>query len=146
MNKMRKTIIFDLALVSTLLFSLFQQSFISKSNGELRKVHIIAHRGASGYAPENTIAAFDKALEIKTDYIEIDVQRSKDGKLVIIHDHKVDRTTNGTGYVRDLTYEQLKRLDAGSWNGPQFSGEKIPSFEEILDRYHGKIGILIELK
>jgi glycerophosphoryl diester phosphodiesterase len=106
----------------------------------------VAHRGATGYAPENTIAAFDKGVEMKADYIEIDVQRSKDGELVIIHDNTVDRTTDGTGYVKDLTFEQIRSLDAGSWKGEQFTGEKIPTFDEILDRYHGKTGILIELK
>lgn len=130
----------------TLLFSPFLQAFATETTGELRQVDIVAHRGASGYAPENTIAAFDKAVEMKADYIEIDVQRSKDGELVIIHDTTVDRTTDGTGEVKDLTFEQLRALDAGSFKGEQFKGEKIPTFDEILDRYHGKTGILIELK
>lgn len=143
---MKKTIIFESTLVLTLLFSLFPQPFKVESTGELGEVEIVAHRGASGYAPENTIAAFDKAVEMNADYIEIDVQRSQDGKLVVIHDQTVDRTTNGTGNVKDLTFQQLNRLDAGSWKGIQFTGEKIPAFEEILDRYYEKIGILIELK
>ncbi|WP_071460874.1 glycerophosphodiester phosphodiesterase [Bacillus massilinigeriensis] len=130
----------------SLMLSPFQQAFASESVGELRKIDNVAHRGASGYAPENTIAAFDKAVDMKADYIEIDVQRSKDGKLVIIHDTTVDRTTNGTGAVKDLTLEQLRSLDAGSFKGPEFTGEKIPTFEEVLDRYRGKAGILIELK
>lgn len=130
----------------TLLFSPFNQSFSAETTGELRQVDNVAHRGASAYAPENTISAFDKAVEMKADYIEIDVQRSKDGELVLIHDTSVDRTTDGTGKVGDLTFEQLRNLDAGSWKGEQFTGEKIPTFDEILDRYHGKIGILIELK
>lgn len=143
---MKKTIIFESTLVLTLLFSLFPQTFKVESTGELGEVEIVAHRGASGYAPENTIAAFDKAVEMNADYIEIDVQRSQDGKLVVIHDQTVDRTTNGTGNVKDLTFQQLNRLDAGSWKGIQFTGEKIPTFEEILDRYYEKIGILIEIK
>jgi glycerophosphoryl diester phosphodiesterase len=110
------------------------------------KIDNVAHRGASGYAPENTIAAFDKAVEMKADYIEIDVQRSKDGELVVIHDTTVDRTTDGSGPVQSLTYEEIRNLDAGSWKGTEFAGEKIPTFDEILDRYHGKVGILIELK
>ncbi|CAM3927584.1 glycerophosphodiester phosphodiesterase [Mesobacillus zeae] len=130
----------------TLLLSPFQQVFAAESVGELRKFDNVAHRGASGYAPENTIAAFDKAVDMKADYIEIDVQRSKDGKLVVIHDTTVDRTTDGTGAVKDLTFEQLRSLDAGSFKAPEFAGEKIPTFEEVLDRYHGKAGILIELK
>jgi glycerophosphoryl diester phosphodiesterase len=143
---MRKTTLFGAGIAFTLLFSPFQQAFAAETTGELRQVDTVAHRGASGYAPENTIAAFDKGVEMKADYIEIDVQRSKDGELVIIHDTKVDRTTDGTGYVKDLTFEQIRSLDAGSWKGEQFKGEKIPTFDEILDRYHGKVGILIELK
>jgi glycerophosphoryl diester phosphodiesterase len=132
--------------VLTLLFNPTYQTFAAESTGEIRKVDNVAHRGASEYAPENTIAAFDKAVEMEADYIELDVQRSKDGELVIIHDKTVDRTTNGSGYVKDLTIEQLESLDAGSWMSDQFSGEKIPTFDEILDKYQGKIGILIELK
>lgn len=106
----------------------------------------IAHRGASGHAPENTMAAFDMAVKMKADYFELDVQMSKDGHLVIMHDATVDRTTNGTGRVKDLTLKELKRLDAGSWFGPEFAGEKIPTLDEVLDRYRGKIGIVIEIK
>lgn len=143
---MKKTFLIGAGLTVSLLFSPFQQALAAETTGELRKVDNVAHRGATGYAPENTIAAFDKGVEMKADYIEIDVQRSKDGKLVIIHDTTVDRTTDGTGSVKDLTFEQLRSLDAGSWKGEEFKGEKIPTFDEILDTYHGKVGILIELK
>lgn len=143
---MRKTLI-GTGFALTLLLSPFQQAFAEEpTTGELRKFDTVAHRGAAGYAPENTIAAFDKGLEMKADYIELDVQRSKDGELVVIHDTTVDRTTDGSGRVGDLTFNELRSLDAGSFKGEQFAGEKIPSFEEVLDRYHGKIGILIELK
>lgn len=143
---MKKTFLIGAGLTVSLLLSPFQQAFAAETTGELRKVDNVAHRGATGYAPENTIAAFDKGVEMKADYIEIDVQRSKDGELVIIHDTTVDRTTDGTGSVKDLTFEQLRNLDAGSWKGEEFKGEKIPTFDEILDTYHGKVGILIELK
>lgn len=143
---MKKTTLFGAGLAFTLLFSPFQQAFAAETTGELRKVDNVAHRGASGYAPENTIAAFDKGVEMKADFIEIDVQRSEDGELVIIHDTTVDRTTDGTGKVKDLTFEEIRSLDAGSWKGEQFKGEQIPTFDEILDHYHGKVGILIELK
>jgi glycerophosphoryl diester phosphodiesterase len=129
-----------------LLLSPFSQTFAAETTGEVKQVDNIAHRGATGYAPENTIAAFDKAIEMKADYIEMDIQRTKDGELVIIHDTSVDRTTDGTGYIKDLTSTQLRDLDAGSWKGEEFAGEKIPTFDEILDKYHGKIGILLELK
>ncbi|MCY8166964.1 glycerophosphodiester phosphodiesterase family protein [Bacillus spizizenii] len=115
-----------------------------------KKVDIIAHRGASGYAPENTMAAFEKALQMKADYIELDVQMSKDGELVIIHDTTVNRTTDIDSElpvaVKNLTLAELRKLDAGSFFAPQFAGERIPTFEEVLDRYKGKIGMLIELK
>jgi glycerophosphoryl diester phosphodiesterase len=145
---MNKECILGAGLALTMLFSPFQEAIAAESatTGDIRKIDNVAHRGATGYAPENTIAAFDKGVEMKADYIEIDVQRSKDGELVIIHDTTVDRTTNGTGYIKDLTFEQLRQLDAGSWKGEQFTGERIPAFDEILDRYHGKTGILIELK
>ncbi|KQL36042.1 glycerophosphodiester phosphodiesterase family protein [Psychrobacillus sp. FJAT-21963] len=144
---MSKKLLIGTGVALSLIFSPFSQAFaVEQTVGERKQVENVAHRGATGYAPENTIAAFDLAVDMKADYIEIDVQRSKDGKLVLIHDTTVDRTTDGTGKVGDLTFEQLRSLDAGSWKGEQFVGEPIPTFEEILDRYHGKIGILIELK
>ncbi|MBS4190410.1 glycerophosphodiester phosphodiesterase [Bacillus sp. FJAT-49705] len=144
---MSKKLLLSAGIAFSLFFSPFSQAFAAEPTvGERKQVENIAHRGAAGYAPENTIAAFDLAVEMKADYIEIDVQRSKDGELVVIHDTTVDRTTDGTGKVGDLTFEQLRNLDAGSWKGEQFAGELIPTFEEVLDRYHGKAGILIELK
>ncbi|MDF2066780.1 glycerophosphodiester phosphodiesterase family protein [Bacillus sp. Cr_A10] len=144
---MSKKLLIGTGVALSLIFSPFSQAFaVEQTVGERKQVENVAHRGATGYAPENTIAAFDLAVDMKADYIEIDVQRSKDGKLVLIHDTTVDRTTDGTGKVGDLTFEQLRSLDAGSWKGEQFVGEPIPTFEEILDLYHGKIGILIELK
>ncbi|MDX1805512.1 MAG: glycerophosphodiester phosphodiesterase family protein [Paenisporosarcina sp.] len=143
---MNKKTLLGTGLSLLFLFSPFTQAFAAESIGEVRKVDNIAHRGAAGYAPENTIAAFDKAIEMKADYIEMDIQRTKDGELVIIHDTSVDRTTEGSGYIKDLTLNELRSLDAGSWKGTEFAGEKIPTFDEILDKYHGKIGILLELK
>ncbi|WP_461179100.1 glycerophosphodiester phosphodiesterase [Virgibacillus ainsalahensis] len=118
----------------------------SENSGKPRDVANVAHRGASGHAPENTMAAFQKAFEMKADYIEIDVQMTADGELIAIHDTTVDRTTDGAGFVGDFTLEEIQALDAGSWFGEAFVGEQIPTFEEILDEYRGKIGILIELK
>ncbi|MEK3856271.1 glycerophosphodiester phosphodiesterase [Cytobacillus sp. FSL H8-0458] len=144
---MNKKLLIGTGVAFSLLFSPISQAFAAEpATGERKQVDNIAHRGATGYAPENTVAGFDLAVDMKADYIEIDVQRSKDGELVVIHDTTVDRTTDGTGKVRDLTFDYLRSLDAGSWKGEQFAGEPIPTFEEILDRYHGKVGILIELK
>lgn len=93
---------------------------------------IIAHRGASKYAPENTMPAFQLANEMNADGIETDVHLTKDKIPVVIHDENVKRTTNGYGYVRDLTFSQLKELDAGSWFSDEFAGVKILSLEELI--------------
>jgi glycerophosphoryl diester phosphodiesterase len=94
--------------------------------------HIFAHRGASRYAPENTMAAFQKALELGADGIELDVQLSKDHVPVVIHDENIKRTTNGKGFVSEYTVQQLHCFDAGSWFSGQFKGERIPTLEEVL--------------
>lgn len=93
---------------------------------------VIAHRGASGHAPENTMAAFRKALALGATFIETDLQLSRDAHFVAIHDATVNRTTNGQGAVHDLTLAELRQLDAGSWFGSEFSGERIPTLEDIL--------------
>ena len=94
---------------------------------------VIAHRGASGHAPENTLAAFRRAVALGASFIETDLHLSRDARFVAIHDDTVHRTTNGQGKVHDLTLADLRRLDAGSWFGSEFSGERIPTLEEILE-------------
>ncbi|WP_191557074.1 glycerophosphodiester phosphodiesterase [Metabacillus idriensis] len=131
--------------ICMLIAVLFLKKAASKK-GAARSMLTVAHRGASGYAPENTIASYDKAIEMKADFIEIDLQVSKDGRLMVIHDDSVERTTNGKGNVRDLTFNELRKLDAGSWFHGSFAGQKIPTFDEVLDRYSEKCGLLIELK
>ncbi|MCE4956347.1 glycerophosphodiester phosphodiesterase [Macrococcoides caseolyticum] len=112
-----------------------------------QKVMNIAHRGASGYAPENTLAAYDQAVAMNADYFEIDLQLTKDGHLVSIHDTTLARTTNGHGFVGATTLSKIKALDAGSYFDPKFSNEKVPTFDEILKRYKGaRTGILVEVK
>ncbi|MNB69482.1 Glycerophosphoryl diester phosphodiesterase [compost metagenome] len=106
-----------------------------------------AHRGASAVCPENTIAAFRKGLELGATGIETDVQLSLDGGLVIIHDEGLKRTTGADGYVKDKTLSQLLELDAGSWFGPEFAGERLPVLEELLDLLKDRDTVLnIELK
>lgn len=107
---------------------------------------VIAHRGASGNAPENTLSAIKLALEQRADMIEIDVFLSKDGHIVVMHDETVNRTTNGKGKVADLTLAQLKQLDAGSWFSKQFAGEPVPTLAEVLATVQGKAQLLIEIK
>jgi glycerophosphoryl diester phosphodiesterase len=106
----------------------------------------IAHRGASSYAPENTVAAFDLALRMGVSHIELDVHCSSDGHVVVMHDDTVDRTTNGSGPVAQHTLAALQALDAGAWFGAQFAGERIPTFAEILTRYTGRVHIHTEIK
>lgn len=93
---------------------------------------IIAHRGASKYAPENTMPAFEKAMEAGADGIETDVQLTRDGIPILIHDEKLHRTTNGKGFVQDYTFAELQKLDAGSWFSEDFSGTRLLSVEELL--------------
>lgn len=106
-----------------------------------------AHRGASAVCPENTMAAFRKSLELGATGIETDVQMTKDGGLVLIHDETLNRTTTGSGYVKDKTLGEILELDAGSWFGAKFSGEQIPTLEDLLDLLQEQDTILnIELK
>ena len=99
----------------------------------------IAHRGASGYEPENTLRSFKKAIKLNSDAIELDVQLTKDHKLVVIHDETVNRTTNGKGKVSELTLKELKKLDAGK-------GEKIPTLEEVIKVCRNKCKLNVEIK
>ena len=99
----------------------------------------IGHRGACGYEPENTLRSFNRALQLDVDMIELDVHVCRSGELVVIHDEKVDRTTNGKGYVADQTLDELRVLDAGK-------GERIPTLPEVLDLVDRKAQVNIELK
>jgi len=102
-------------------------------------VRIMGHRGAAFYEPENTLRSFRRALEMGVAAVELDVQLTKDGRLAVIHDETVDRTTNGTGRVKDFTFEELQALDAGQ-------GERIPSLGEVVDLVLGRAHLVVELK
>ncbi|MRG27955.1 glycerophosphodiester phosphodiesterase [Laceyella tengchongensis] len=114
----------------------------------------IAHRGASGYAPEHTIPAYALGQKMKGDYIEIDLQMTKDGHLIAMHDETVDRTTNGTGRVKDMTLAEIKKLDAGSWfnekypalANPAYVGLKVSTLEEVIHRFGRNARYYIETK
>jgi len=107
---------------------------------------VIAHRGEHRTHPENTLPAFQAAIDAGADFFELDVRTTSDGRLVLMHDAKVDRTTNGSGAVREMTFDQIRALDAGAKFGPQFAGTKVPSFEEALALAHGKIGVYVDSK
>ncbi len=99
----------------------------------MRAPWIIAHRGASGHAPENTFAAFERAVELGAGFIETDLHLTRDARFVAIHDATLARTTSGTGTVQEHTLAELRQLDAGKWFDRQYAGQRIPSLEEILD-------------
>jgi glycerophosphoryl diester phosphodiesterase len=114
---------------------------------------IIGHRGAMGYAPENTLASFEEAIRRGADIIEMDVQLTSDDEVVVLHDTSVDRTTDGSGLVRDLAWKKLKTFDAGAWYAPEFAGQYVPSLTDVIARFRQRktarnhlVGFMIELK
>ena len=108
---------------------------------------IYAHRGASAYAPENTMSAFHEAARRYADGIELDVQMTKDGVIVVMHDEDVSRTTNSQGLVREKTLKEIKDLDAGGWYSRLYVGEKVPTLEEVLTFLQGNsLRLNIEIK
>jgi glycerophosphoryl diester phosphodiesterase len=109
------------------------------AHGLEKKMVRIGHRGAAGHAPENTIAAIRRGIALGVDFVEMDVQRSQDGRLVVMHDLSVDRTTNGKGLVSELTWEELRSLDAGG-------GEGVPSLQAALAVANGSVGVMLEAK
>ncbi|MFF7698190.1 glycerophosphodiester phosphodiesterase [Streptomyces lydicus] len=120
-----------------------------------RTPETVAHRGASSYAPENTLASIDAAARLGFDWVENDVQRTKDGELVILHDNSLARTTNvkkifpdrSPWNVSDFTLKEIEKLDAGSWFGPKFAGERVPTLEDYMDEVEDNDqSLLMELK
>ena len=137
-----------------LLVTSFADSVKAQPSNDEKKFMNIAHRGASAYAPEHTIPSYQLGEKMKGDYIEIDLQMTKDGELIAMHDEKVDRTTNGTGLVKDLTLADIKKLDAGSWFNvkyPQYAKEKyaglqVPTLEEVFQKFGRQANYYIETK
>jgi len=133
--------------------------------GAQQAKQLIAHRGASGYAPEHTLAAYRLALEQRADFVEPDLGVSKDGVLVCLHDDTLERTTNiATVFpdrpspdaprrrpsrrwlANDFTVDEIRQLDAGSWFDPRFAGQRVPTFQDMIDLVRGKAGLYPELK
>lgn len=112
----------------------------------MTKPLILGHRGASAYAPENTLAAFNRAFELGADGIELDVALTKDGAPIVLHDDTVDRTSNGKGFVSEMTVGEIQKLDAGSWFDAKYRGEKFPTLDQVLDAVPKDKLINIELK
>lgn len=109
-------------------------------------VSLVGHRGALASAPENTLPSFEVGLAQGADVLELDIHLSRDGELVVIHDFSVDRTTDGKGYVKDLTVAELKRLDAGSRFSPALKDARIPLLREVLEWAKGRVWLAIEIK
>lgn len=107
---------------------------------------LVGHRGARDVAPENTLLSFERALDDGANMLEMDVQLSADGHAVVMHDDRVDRTTDGAGLVSELSLAEIKRLDAGAWFGACFAGTRVPTLCEVLDWAYGKVNLLLELK
>jgi glycerophosphoryl diester phosphodiesterase len=116
------------------------------SNGDTLPIAKIAHRGARKFAPENSIPAFEKAIEMEMDYIEIDVRATSDGALVLSHDSTLDRMTGVGGKVAEMTLGQIKKLDAGRTFGSDYGATEIPTLQETLELARGRIGIYLDLK
>lgn len=112
----------------------------------ISKPLVIGHRGASGIAPENTLAAFKEALGQGVNMVELDVHLTKDDQIVVCHDQTIDRTTNGAGTIREMTLEEVQSFDAGSWFGEAFKGEKIPTLEEVINLFPEDVWINVEVK
>ncbi|WP_404324449.1 glycerophosphodiester phosphodiesterase [Cytobacillus firmus] len=119
-----------------------------------RDIVNVSHRGASAYAPEHTIAAYDMGEKMHGDYIELDLQMTKDGHLIAMHDVTLDRTTDGTGSVKDYTLNEIKQLDAGSWfnekypyaSKAEYEGLKVPTLEEVFKKFGKNNSYYIETK
>lgn len=114
--------------------------------GMHQKPLITAHRGFSGRFPENTLRAVKEALRIGVDGIEVDARTTRDGVVILMHDETVDRTTDGRGRVRELTWREIRQLDAGSWRGEEFRGEPVPRLEDVLSETAGRTVLHVEVK
>lgn len=113
---------------------------------ENKNIIITGHRGAAGLAPENTLAAIQLAIELGVDRIEIDVQQTKDNKIIVLHDRTLRRTTTGHGFVKNLTYDEILQFSAGYKFNKFYINEKVPTLEQVIDLINGKVELLIETK
>lgn len=145
---------FMLTILAVVMFNTTSSYPSAATMKEKLEVVTLAHRGASGYAPEHTFAAYELAKRMKADYIEIDLQMTKDGELIAMHDESVDRTTNGKGLVKDLSLKDVKKLDAGSWFNEvypdkarkEYVGLKVPTLREVLQEFSLSCNLYIETK
>ena len=111
-----------------------------------KKTGVTAHRGFSEKAPDNTLAAFQAAIDEGAEYVELDVQETADGRLVVIHDPDLARTTNGSGKIIEMTFNEIQQFDAGSWKDACYTGEVVPELAAVIDAVKGKLKLNIEIK
>jgi len=133
-------------LLTVLLCFALLQTTAASSAADRHSLMLIAHRGVRKLAPENTLPAIEKAVEMKLEFVEIDVRATSDGRLVLMHDPDVDRSTDGTGFVHDLTFDQIRSFDAGVREGPDFEGTQVPSLEEALSAARGRTQLYVHWK
>lgn len=126
------------------LFSAQPLQVVAQSNSQ--KIVVISHRGEHLHHPENTLPAYQAAIDAGADFFEVDVRTTSDGQFVLMHDSDVHRTTNGSGKVRELTFQQIRSLDAGAKFAPEFQGVKVPTLDEALSLAEGKTGIYLDVK
>lgn len=122
------------------------KEMMRRAFGDRPGPYVIGHRGAAGYAPENTMVSFERGLALRADAIELDVHPTRDGELVVMHDPTLDRTTNGSGLIAAHTLEQIKQLDAGSWFDSSFRNCRVPTLVEVLTWARGRTKVVIEIK
>ena len=146
------TVVAVIAASSTLLFYLYSSEPVSIVRPPIETkrpnpdIMLMGHRGASKFAPENTLPSMEKAIELGLDYAEVDIRYTSDGVPVLMHDFDLDRTTDGTGPIHLKTLREVKALDAGSWFGPEFAGTQVPTLEEALQTAKGRICIFWDTK
>lgn len=147
----RRRIIYSIVLIAAVVADAFYLIMTFNNNpfenvAIFHETKVMAHRGASTETPENTMAAFQKAIDDMADYIELDVQLTSDGKVIVMHDSNAYRTTGVDENIANMTYKEVRRLDAGSWYSDEYKGEKVPGLREVLELAQGKIKLNIELK
>jgi glycerophosphoryl diester phosphodiesterase len=145
--KILKTLgIIILLIFGYMLLSLSPLFMINNKTMSKNQHIIVGHRGAGGLAPENTLAAIKVGLDNKVDRIEIDVHQSKDGRIVVMHDETLDRTTNGKGLIKDKTWDEISKLDAGYKFSPDFKDVPVPLLEDVIKFIDGRADLIIEIK
>lgn len=107
---------------------------------------VMGHRGAAGVAPENTLAGFQVSAKLGVPWVELDIRPTRDGELVLLHDKSLERTTDGTGEVNQMTVEEIQKFDAGSWFSKEFTGVRVPTLLEVIDEFHDQLQFNIEAK